>query len=151
MSQWKLLASHSLNFYRIDSHLSNFASSSILRKLQKLELVFWFDGGLLANYPSLKPTVYCQEIKKRASRACEILATAENLRVVVVSWVDTTADGADEEKKGVLDALKVLDATKVKIEIGVLEWSGAQAGRQREQWEKMVRGWIEDVYAVEAS
>ena len=40
---------------------------------------------------------------------------------------------------------------EVKIEIGVLEWSGAQAGRQREQWEKMVRGWVEDVYAVEAS
>lgn len=117
----------------------------MLQRLQRVELVFWFDGALLASYPSLKTAAYCREIKNRASRACEILGTAEALRVVVVSWVDTTNEEAAEEKKGVLDALKALDATKINIEVGVLEWSRAQAGQDRDNFEKMVRGWIQDV------
>lgn len=143
-AQWKLIASHAFNFYRIDSTLSNFASSAVLKRLEKVELVFWFDGALLANYPSLKTAAYCNEIKNRAKRACEILAQAEVLRVLVISWVDTTAEEAAEEKKGVLHALRVLNGSDVKVEVGVLEWSGAQAGQEREEWERMVRGWIED-------
>ncbi|KAH0282292.1 hypothetical protein M436DRAFT_81544 [Aureobasidium namibiae CBS 147.97] len=144
-AQWKLIASHAFNFYRIDSTLSNFASSAVLKRLEKVELVFWFDGALLADYPSLKTAAYCNEIKNRAKRACEILAQAEALRVLVVSWVDTTAGKAAEEKKGVLEALQALNGSNVQVEVGVLEWSGAQAGKEREDWEKMVRGWIEDV------
>lgn len=106
--------------------------------------MFWFDGALLANYPSLKTAAYCKEIMNRAKRACEILAQAEALRVLVVSWVDTTAEEAAEEKKGVLNALRVLNGSDVKVEVGVLEWSGAQAGKEKEEWERMVRGWIDD-------
>ena len=143
-AQWKLIASHAFNFYRIDSTLGNFASSAVLNRLQKVELVFWFDGALLANYPSLKTAAYCKEIMNRAKRACEILAQAEALRVLVVSWVDTTAEEAAEEKKGVLNALRVLNGSDVKVEVGVLEWSGAQAGKERKEWERMVRRWIGD-------
>jgi hypothetical protein len=141
LATWKLIASHAFNFYRIDPTLSNLASSHLLRKLQKVELVFWFDGALLKSYPSLKTSTYCQEIKKRATRACEILATAPELRVVVVSWVDTTIEEAIEEKREVLDALRCLES-RVKFEIGVLEWSGAQAGVQREEFERKIRGFI---------
>jgi hypothetical protein len=150
LATWKLIASHAFNFYRIDPTLSNFASSHLLRKLQKVELVFWFDGALLKSYPSLKTSTYCQEIKKRATRACEILATAPELRVVLVSWVDTTIEEAIEEKREVLDALRVLDG-RVRFEIGVLEWSGAQAGVRREEFERKVRGFIRDVRSVAAA
>jgi hypothetical protein len=150
LATWKLLARHAFNFYRIDPTLSNLASSHLLTKLQKVELVFWFDGALLKSYPSLKTSTYCNEIKKRAIRACEILATAPELRVVLVSWVDTTPRGAIEEKKEVLDALKVLNG-RVGFEIGVLESSGTQAGGEREEFERKVRGFIRDVRGVAAS
>ena len=113
-----------------------------------MELVFWFDGALLKNYPSLKTFAYCQEIRKRATRACEILAAAENLKVVVVSWVDTTTEEAMDDKRQVLDALMCLDREKVKLEIGILEWSSAQAGTERDEFKRKVRGYIGDVYAV---
>jgi hypothetical protein len=150
LATWKLIASHAFNFYRIDPTLSNFASSYLLGKLQKVELVFWFDGALLKSYPSLKTSTYCLEIKKRAIRACEILATAPALRVVVVSWVDTTIEESIEEKKEVLDALKILDG-RVRFEIGVLEWSGAQAGVQREEFDRKVKGLLRDVRSVAAA
>jgi hypothetical protein len=150
LATWKLIASHAFNFYRIDPTLSNLASSHLLRKLQKVELVFWFDGALLKSYPSLKTSTYCQEIKKRASRACEILAMAPELRVMVVSWVDTTIEEGIEEKREVLDALKVLEG-RVKFEIGVLEWSGAQAGSGKEEFESKVKGLIRDVRTVTAA
>jgi hypothetical protein len=145
IASWKLIASHAFNFYRIDPTLANLAASQLLRKLQKVEMVFWFDGALLKSYPSLKTVTYCQEIKKRAIRACEILATAPGLRVVMVSWVDTTIEEAIEEKREVLDALRCLNG-KVKFEIGVLEWSGAQAGVEREEFERKVKGYIQAVH-----
>jgi hypothetical protein len=145
IASWKLIASHAFNFYRIDPTLANLAASQLLRKLQKVEMVFWFDGALLKSYPSLKTVTYCQEIKKRAIRACEILATAPGLRVVMVSWVDTTIEEAIEEKREVLDALRCLNG-KVKFEIGVLEWSGAQAGVEREEFERKVKDYIQAVH-----
>jgi hypothetical protein len=113
-------------------------------RLQKVELVFWFDGALLKSYPSLKTSTYCQEIKKRAIRACEILTTAPQLKSVMVSWVDTTTEEAIEEKREVLDALRCLNG-KVKFEIGVLEWSGAQAGVDRKEFEKKIKGYVDAV------
>jgi hypothetical protein len=139
ISTWKLIASHAFNFYRIDPSLSNLASSPILCQLQNVELVFVFDGCLLASYPSLKTIAYCKEIQKRAIRACEILATgARNLGTVVVSWVDTTVDEAIEEKKECLDALRCLEGRNVRLEVGSLEWSGAKDERQREEFKSKV-------------
>ena len=148
IASWKIIASHAFNFYRIDPTLSNLACSHLLPLLQKVELVFWFDGALLKNYPSLKTIAYCQEIRKRATRACEILAAAENLKVVVVSWVDTTTEEAMDEKRQVLDALKCLDREKIKLEIGVLEWSSARAGTERDEFTKKVEDYIGDVHHV---
>jgi hypothetical protein len=149
IASWKLIASHAFNFYRIDPTLANLAASQLLTRLQKVELVFWFDGALLKSYPSLKTSTYCQEIKKRAIRACEILATAPQLRVVMVSWVDTTIEEAIEEKREVLNALRCLDG-RVKLETGVLEWSGAQAGDMRGEFERKVKGYIHAVRTDEA-
>ncbi|KAI4774926.1 hypothetical protein E4T52_10102 [Aureobasidium sp. EXF-3400] len=146
ISTWKLIASHAFNFYRIDPCFTNLCSSPILAHLSRVELVFVFDGCLLASYPSLKTIAYCKEITKRASRACEILCSARNLRTVVVSWVDTTADEGMEEKKECLDALRCLKGRSVKLEVGSLEWSGAKEERHREEFETKVKGYIRDLY-----
>jgi hypothetical protein len=66
----------------------------------------------------------------------------------MVSWVDTTIEEAIEEKREVLDALRCLDS-RVKFEIGVLEWSGAQAGIEREEFERRVKGYIHAVHTVD--
>jgi hypothetical protein len=147
ISTWKLIASHAFNFYRIDPCFTNLASSPILAHLQRVELVFVFDGSLLASYPSLKTIAYCKEIKKRASRACEILGKARNLKVLGVSWVDTTVDEGMEEKMQCLHALRCLEGTNVRLEVGSLEWSGAMAGRERQEFESKVKGYIRDVNA----
>ncbi|KAI5194509.1 hypothetical protein AUEXF2481DRAFT_34126 [Aureobasidium subglaciale EXF-2481] len=149
IANWKLIASHAFNFYRIDPTLSNFASSRLLTRMQKVELVFWFDGSLLKSYPSLKQKIYCDEIRKRAIRACDILATAPNLKVLRVSWVDTTTNTPLEEKKNVLDALSILDG-KVRFEIGVLEWSNAQASPEKDTFESQVKSLIEATLPVAA-
>ncbi|KAI4719842.1 hypothetical protein E4T48_03952 [Aureobasidium sp. EXF-10727] len=149
VATWKLIASHAFNFYRIDPTLSNFAASLLLHKIQKVELVLWFDGSLLKSYPSLKTHTYCSEIRKRATRACEILATAPELRAVTVSWVDSTVGEAIEEKRDVLHALRTLDVN-VRIEVGVLEWSGAQAGDEKDLFESKMKGFIRDARPVAA-
>ncbi|TIA78274.1 hypothetical protein D6C76_04162 [Aureobasidium pullulans] len=150
LASWKLIASHAFNFYRIDPTLSNLASSRLLRRLQKVELVFWFDGSLLKSYPSLKQRTYCEEIKKRATRACEILATAKQLKVVQVSWVDTVTDTDVEEKLPVLESLSRLDKT-VRFEIGCLEWGNAQASQEKDLFEMKVRSHIDAVHLAAAS
>lgn len=141
IATWKLIASHAFNFYRIDPTLSNLASSRLLKRLQRVELVFYFDGGLLKNYPSFKQQKYCDEIRKRATRACEILATAPDLRVVQVSWVDTITDTELEEKISVLDSLDRLQG-KANLEIGCLQWSNAQASPQKEQFEHKLSSFV---------
>ncbi|TIA05876.1 hypothetical protein D6C81_10207 [Aureobasidium pullulans] len=140
LASWKLIASHAFNFYRIDPTLSNLASSRLLRRLQKVELVFWFDGK----------DIYCDEIKKRATRACEILATAKQLKVVQVSWVDTVTDTDVEEKLPVLESLSKLDRT-VRFEIGCLEWSNAQASQEKDMFEMKVRSHINALHLVATS
>lgn len=149
IATWKLIASHAFNFYRIDPTLSNLASSRVLKRLQRVELVFWFDGGLLKSYPSLKQQAYCDEIRKRASRACEILVTAPDLQVVQVSWVDTTTDTNLEDKKCVLESLAKLEG-KVRFEIGCLEWSDAQVSPQKEEFERQVKRFISKAHFVAA-
>ncbi|THW08909.1 hypothetical protein D6D24_08822 [Aureobasidium pullulans] len=150
LASWKLIASHAFNFYRIDPTLSNLASSRLLKRLQKVELVFWFDGSLLKSYPSLKQRTYCDEIKKRATRACEILATAKQLKVVQVSWVDTVTDTDVEEKLPVLESLSKLGKT-VRFEIGCLEWSNAQASQEKDLFEMKVRSHIDAVHLAAPS
>ena len=63
----------------------------------------------------------------------------------MVSWVDTTADEGMEEKKECLDALRCLKRRSVKLEVGSLEWSGAMAGRDREEFERKIREYIRDM------
>lgn len=117
IASWKLVFSHAFNFFRVDPALSNLASWRLLDKVQTVEVVFFCDILLLKEYPSFGLQNFCAEIKRRASRACEVLLTAKGLRHVTVSWIDTTDTGAWDEKAKVVEPLQIL-RTKVNFSIG---------------------------------
>lgn len=125
---WKFIVSHAFNYYRVDPQLSNLAASPMLQKVQKVELVLFFDGSLLRSYPSFGVAQMYIEIKNRAARFCEVLATAPNLTHVKVSWIDTTIGGGScsswEEKASILEPLALLK-DKVRFAAGDMEWPAA--------------------------
>ena len=125
---WKFIVSHAFNYYRVDPQLSNLASSPVLKEMQKVELVLFFDGSLLRSYPSFGADKMYAEIKHRAARFCEILTSAPNLAHVRVSWIDTTTGGSSssswEEKASILEPLAMLK-DKVRLTAGDMEWPAA--------------------------
>lgn len=128
VATWKFIVSHAFNYYRVDPQLSNLASSRILHHIQKIELVLFFDGSLLRSYPSFGIDKMCDEVKRRATRFCEVLSTAPNLTHVTVSWIDTTTNGCSskswEEKASILEPLALLK-DKVIFSAGEMEWPAA--------------------------
>lgn len=108
VSTWKLIFSHAFNFFRVDPDLSHLARSSALKEMRNIEIVFFCDILLLRNYPSFGMGRFCDEIKRRAERACYVLAGARKLRRVTVSWIDTTMTGGWEQKAAVLQPLRRL-------------------------------------------
>lgn len=120
ISTWKLVFSHAFNFFRVDPDLRRLESSPSLDQIRKVEVIFFCDVLLLKNYPSFGLESFCAEIKKRASRACDVLCQADKLRTVVVSWNDSTNTGHWEEKAKIVEPLKNLSIRKpnVKFKIG---------------------------------
>lgn len=108
ISTWKLIFSHAFNFFRVDPDLKNLERCAALRWIRKVEIVFFCDILLLKNYPSFGLDKFCEEIAKRAARACEVLRQAKDLRVVTVSWIDTTLTGGWEQKASILRPLRTL-------------------------------------------
>ncbi|KAK8196672.1 hypothetical protein M8818_006839 [Zalaria obscura] len=117
ISTWKMIFSHAFNFFRIDPDLSKLAEAQCLRKIQNVEIVFFCDILLVKEYPSFGVDKFTAEIKRRATRACEILATAPDLRQVRVGWIDTTNTGAWKEKSSAIEPLRMLK-DKVTFTIG---------------------------------
>lgn len=97
--------SHAFNFFRVDPELRRLEQSPILACIRKIEVVFFCDVLLLQSYPSFGLDLFCAEIRKRASRACDVLNKAPKLRAVVVSWCDSTYTGNWEEKAKILTPL----------------------------------------------
>ncbi|KAL1306792.1 hypothetical protein AAFC00_005451 [Neodothiora populina] len=128
IATWKFIVSHAFNYYRVDPHLSNLADSHIINQLQKIELVLFFDGSLLRSYPSFGIEEMYDQVKSRATRFCQILATAPDLEHVKVSWIDTTTGGGSysswEEKASILEPLALLK-DKVTFSPGDMEWPAA--------------------------
>lgn len=108
LASFKLIFSHAFNFFRTDADLTGLERSPILSRIRKVEVVFFCDILLLKDYPSFGLHNFCAEIKRRADRACDVLAQAEELRVVKVSWIDTTLTGGWEAKAAILEPLKKL-------------------------------------------
>lgn len=109
ISTWKLVFSHAFNFYRVDPELSRLEKSPHLSQIRRVELVFFCDVLLLKSYPSFGIESFCEEIKRRGSRACDVLNQASKLRVVVVSWCDSTQTGKWPEKAKILRPLRKLN------------------------------------------
>ncbi|KAI7335424.1 hypothetical protein KC315_g3260 [Hortaea werneckii] len=108
ISSWKLIFSHAFNFFRVDPELRNLERSQILNRIRKVEVVFFCDILLLKEYPSFGLEAFCAEIRRRATRACEVLNKAPCLRNVTVSWIDTTLTGGWNEKATILHPLRSL-------------------------------------------
>ncbi|KAK5123227.1 hypothetical protein LTR85_003426 [Meristemomyces frigidus] len=139
ITTWKLIFSHAFNFFRVDPSLANFERCTALRWIRKVEIVFFCDILLLKNYPSFGLDKFCEEIAKRAGRACEVLSQAKELRVVTVSWIDTTLTGGWEQKATILRPLRRLaEGRDITFRIGEIN------GPEDVDREKFVKA-VEDV------
>ncbi|KAF2722733.1 hypothetical protein K431DRAFT_283557 [Polychaeton citri CBS 116435] len=122
VATWKLVLSHAFNFFRVDATLSNLLASRSLRRIRRLDLVFFQDVLLVKEYPSFGLERFSEEIRRRAERACEVLGQAgAELRWVGVSWVDTTAAGGTggwEVKRRILEPLGRLVGRGIRFEVG---------------------------------
>lgn len=56
-------------------------------------------GEFILDYPSFGIPRLCTEIAKRAHRACQVLLQAPELRIIVVSWWDTTTSAAKADSR----------------------------------------------------
>lgn len=110
MATWKFTISHAFNFFRIDPTFGNLACSRYLKSFERLEIRFFFDGSLIKEYPSFGTNNFCTEMKRRATRACEVLSSAPDLKHLTISWIDTTKTGTLDEKIHVLDPLSLFQA-----------------------------------------
>ncbi|WPG99805.1 Hypothetical protein R9X50_00262400 [Acrodontium crateriforme] len=108
VATWKLIFSHAFNFFRVDPDLAALQRSHVLSRMRKVEVVFFCDILLLRDYPSFGLNQFCAEIKRRADKACDVLAGARELKTVIVSWIDTTQTNFWEEKARILEPLRKL-------------------------------------------
>lgn len=114
----KTVISHAFNFFRTDPDLRKLESSHVLKRMQKIELVFFQDILLLKEYPSFGLESFCGEIRRRADRACEVLLQAPQLRHLTISWIDTTRTSGWMEKVRMLEPVRKLEG---KVDIGLGE------------------------------
>ncbi|KAM0723157.1 hypothetical protein Q7P37_001357 [Cladosporium fusiforme] len=121
----KTVISHAFNFFRTDPDLRQLESSYALKRMKRVELVFFQDILLLKEYPSFGLEAFCAEIRRRADRACDVLLQAPHLRHLTVSWVDTTRIGGWSEKVRMLEPLRKLKG-KVDVSLGEVRVSGCR-------------------------
>jgi hypothetical protein len=121
----KTVISHAFNFFRTDPELRHLESSLALKRMQRVELVFFQDILLLKDYPSFGLEAFCAEIRRRADRACDVFLQAPRLKSLTVSWIDTTRIGGWAEKVHILEPLRKLQG-RVTVSIGNVKISGEQ-------------------------
>ena len=122
ITTWKLIFGHSFNFFnffRTDFRLERLEASSILRRLRKVEILFFCDVVLGCKRPSFGAGSFCPEIAVRAARAVDVLLRADELRVLTVSWMDMTGTGDWAEKRRIFDPLQRL-ADRCTFKIGTV-------------------------------
>ena len=119
----KTVISHAFNFFRTDPELRHLQTSLALKRIQRVELVFFQDILLLKDYPSFGLESFCAEIRRRADRACDVFLQAPQLKSVTISWIDTTRIGGWAEKIHILEPLSKLKG-RVSVSIGEVKISG---------------------------
>ncbi|KAL9086364.1 MAG: hypothetical protein Q9165_007150 [Trypethelium subeluteriae] len=113
---FKLVLSHTFNFYRVDPVLDNLSRHPVLQRIEIIELVFFCDGILVRDYPSFGPEKACQEVRRRAKRAVEVLEGATALKKVKVSWVDP--GGHWGTRSDIVRPVRALSKRGVLVEVG---------------------------------
>lgn len=130
LATWKIVFSHAFNFFRTDPELHALEASHVVKRLRKVELVFFQDILLLREYPSFGLEAFCREIRRRADRACDVLLHhAKDLKTLTVSWIDTTTVGGWEQKAEILEPLRKLKG-KVEVRIGEVKINACDEERQ---------------------
>lgn len=130
LATWKIVFSHAFNFFRTDPELHALEGSNVVKRLKKVELVFFQDILLLREYPSFGLEAFCREIRRRADRACHVLLHhATELKTLTVSWIDTTTVGGWEQKADILEPLRQLKG-KVEVRIGEVKINACDEEKQ---------------------
>jgi hypothetical protein len=127
----KTVISHAFNFFRTDPELRHLESSLALKRMQRVELVFFQDILLLKDYPSFGLEAFCAEIRRRSDRACDVLLQAPRLKSLTVSWIDTTRIGGWAEKAHILEPLRKLNG-RITVSIGDVRISGDQETKEED-------------------
>lgn len=117
VATWKIILDHEFNYFRNDPDLKNLAAWSHVTRIQRIEIVFFCNLFLLKEYPSFGQDQYCAEIKRRATRACEIFQSIPALRRVSVSFIDTIQSRGTEHKAALVEPVRMLK-DKVEFDIG---------------------------------
>jgi len=117
VATWKIILDHEFNYFRNDPELLGLAAWPHVSRIQKIEIVFFCNLFLLKEYPSFGQEQYYAEIKRRATRACEIFASIPALRKVSVSFIDTIRSRGFEHKAALIEPVRVLK-DKVDFDIG---------------------------------
>ncbi|MCJ1336022.1 hypothetical protein MMC09_001297 [Bachmanniomyces sp. S44760] len=105
---WQVNINYDFNYFHLESGLDNLRRSPHLVYFRIFHLRFCLQGGILTAYPSFGLKSYCEAIQGMGMRVCQVLSGAPGLRLVEVSWTDSTWESGWEVKRGVLDVLKVL-------------------------------------------
>jgi len=117
VATWKIILDHEFNYFRNDPELRGLAAWSHVSRIQKIEIVFFCNLFLLKEYPSFGQEQYYAEIKRRATRACEIFESIPDLRKVSVSFIDTIRSRGFEHKAALVEPVRILK-DKVDFDIG---------------------------------
>lgn len=122
LATFTLIFSHAFNFFRVDPQLLNLEESHVIKRMRKVEVVFYCDNLLLCNLTGsgvARRTGMEEEVRRKADRAVEVLEKAEELKMVAVSWIDTghPGPGGDEARKKILTPLRRL-REKVAFRVG---------------------------------
>ncbi|KAK3053387.1 hypothetical protein LTR09_005556 [Extremus antarcticus] len=125
LTTWKLVFSHAFNFFRVDPDLTGLERSEVLRRMRKVEVVFFCDVLLVKGWDRGGRSEMSggdgrrasgrlpleDEVRRKAERAVDVLLLAKELRTVVVSWIDTTGNllgGVDGQQASMLEPLRRL-------------------------------------------
>ena len=126
---WKVLISYNFNYFRLLNGLAALRQQSFFSYMRRFHLHFHLSGYVLKDSPSFSLTEYCHQTKLNAEKTCRVLAALPALRVVEISWIDTTQGACWEEKRWILDSLVLLQAVSLfEVRDVILE----DPGRSRE-------------------
>jgi hypothetical protein len=129
ISIWTLIFSHAFNFFRIDPDLRGLERSYVLKRVRKIECIVFCDVLLLKAGTSEGLDSFCAQIRRRVKRAADVLAQAEELRSVTISWLDSTTYAGEmalESKARILSPLRRLKAKPVPVRFSIGRIHGIQ-------------------------